>query len=75
MYDISTSKFKQLEKIKKVSTENVDATERENATDTQNDKMQSFEPKPKRMFYFYVTDGVQDVLAMEYQPIRSLSVI
>ncbi|KAJ8673454.1 hypothetical protein QAD02_004716 [Eretmocerus hayati] len=70
MYDISVSKYKQLEKIRNISSENVDATENENAT--HEDKFQAWEPKPKRMLQLFLTDGVQDVLAIEYQPIRFL---
>ncbi|XP_014210225.1 uncharacterized protein LOC106640646 [Copidosoma floridanum] len=69
IYDISQSKYKQLEKIRNVSIENVEATEREN---TQDDKFQNFEPKSKRMLQLFLTDGVQDVIAIEYNPIRFL---
>ncbi|XP_014226553.1 recQ-mediated genome instability protein 1-like [Trichogramma pretiosum] len=70
VYDISQSKYKQLEKIRQVSTENVDATENENAI--QEDKFSAWEPKPKRMLQLFLTDGLQDVLAIEYKPIRFL---
>lgn len=71
LYDISQSKYKQLEKIRNVSSENVDATENENKQD---DKMQNWEPKSKRMLQLFLTDGIQDILAVEYKPIRFLKV-
>ncbi|XP_003426939.1 calponin homology domain-containing protein DDB_G0272472 [Nasonia vitripennis] len=69
LYDISQSKYKQLEKIRNVSSENVEATENENKQD---DKMQNWEPKSKRMLQLFLTDGIQDILAIEYKPIRFL---
>lgn len=72
VYDISLSKYKQLEKIRQVSSENVDATENENTN--QEDKFQAWEPKSKRMLQLYLTDGIQDVTAIEYKPIRFLKV-
>lgn len=72
MYDISTSKYKQLEKIRNVSSENIDATENENKM--QEDKFQAWEPKSKRMLQFFLTDGVQDILAIEFKTIRFLKV-
>ncbi|KAI4503263.1 hypothetical protein M0802_001485 [Mischocyttarus mexicanus] len=64
MYDISTSKSKQLDCIRKVSTANIEATE-----DVQ---PQIWEPKAKRMFLLHLTDGIQDITAIEYRRISSL---
>ncbi|XP_008546115.1 recQ-mediated genome instability protein 1 [Microplitis demolitor] len=63
-YDISTSKYKQLEKIRKVSSENIEVTE--------NERNPSWEPKTKRMMNLYLTDGIQDVTAIEHKPIPFL---
>ncbi|XP_011504250.1 PREDICTED: uncharacterized protein MAL13P1.304-like [Ceratosolen solmsi marchali] len=70
MYDISTSKYKQLEKIKNISSDNIETTEKENGL--QEDKFQNWEPKSKRMLQLFLTDGVQDILAIEYKSIKSL---
>ncbi|XP_035728452.1 recQ-mediated genome instability protein 1-like [Vespa mandarinia] len=64
MYDISTSKFKQLEQIRNVSNVNIEATE--------DIKPQIWEPKPKRMLLLNLTDGIQDISAIEYKTISSL---
>ncbi|KAH0539429.1 recQ-mediated genome instability protein 1-like [Cotesia glomerata] len=63
-YDISTSKYKQVEKIRNVSSENIEVTEAE--------KNPTWEPKTKRMMYLYLTDGKQEVTAMEHKPIPFL---
>jgi antitoxin component YwqK of YwqJK toxin-antitoxin module len=73
IYDISTSKYKQLEKLRNISSENIKATEIENSV--HEDKFQNWEPKTKRMLQLFLTDGVQDILAIEYKPIKSLKVI
>lgn len=67
MYDISTSKYKQLEQIRNVSNVNIEATE--------NNKPQMWEPKTKRMLLLHLTDGIQDISAIEYKTISSLHVI
>lgn len=72
IYDISQSKYKQLEKIRNVSNDNVEATENENAN--QGDNFQAWEPKSKRMLQMFLSDGIQDVTAIEYKPIRFLKV-
>ncbi|KAF7380828.1 hypothetical protein HZH66_014204 [Vespula vulgaris] len=64
MYDISTSKYKQLEQIRNVSNVNIEATE--------NNKPQMWEPKTKRMLLLHLTDGIQDISAIEYKTISSL---
>ncbi|KAK0181701.1 hypothetical protein PV327_003964 [Microctonus hyperodae] len=63
-YDISTSKYKQLEKIRNVSNENIEVTDAE--------KSQQPIPKTRRMLNLYLSDGIQDIIAMEYKPIPSL---
>ncbi|XP_034940689.1 recQ-mediated genome instability protein 1-like [Chelonus insularis] len=63
-YDISTSKYKQLEKIRNATNENTQVNE--------TDKNAPWEPKGKRMMNLYLTDGIQDVTAIEYQPIKFL---
>ncbi len=72
IFDISQSKYKQLEKIRQVSSENVEATENENTN--QDDKFQAWEPKSKRMLQLFLTDGICDITAIEYKPIRFLKV-
>ncbi|XP_015182071.1 PREDICTED: recQ-mediated genome instability protein 1-like [Polistes dominula] len=64
MYDISTSKYKQLERIRNVSNVNIEATE--------DVKPQMWEPKAKRMLLLHLTDGLQDVIGIEYKTISSL---
>ena len=66
IYDISESKYKQLEKIRNVSNVNIQVTEAEETP--------GWEPKKKRMLQLFLTDGAQDVIAIEYKPIRHLSV-
>ncbi|KAK2585704.1 hypothetical protein KPH14_010317 [Odynerus spinipes] len=65
MYDISTSKYKQLEQIRNISNANIEATE--------DFKPQAWEPRKKRMLMLHLTDGIQDVSAIEYQTITSLN--
>ncbi|KAL2731872.1 recQ-mediated genome instability protein 1-like isoform X1 [Vespula squamosa] len=64
MYDISTSKYKQLEQIRNVSNINIEATE--------DIKPQIWEPKTKRMLLLHLTDGIQDISAIEYKTISCL---
>ncbi|KAF7997330.1 hypothetical protein HCN44_005607 [Aphidius gifuensis] len=63
-YDISTSKYKQLEQIRKISNANIEITESE--------QTQPWEPKSNRMMQLFLTDGVQDVIAIEHKSIRTL---
>ncbi|XP_051175771.1 recQ-mediated genome instability protein 1-like [Leptopilina boulardi] len=65
LYDISMSKYKQLEKIRNVSTVNIDVTNENNS--------QPWEPVGKRMLQLFLTDGIQEILAIEYKPIRILN--
>ncbi|XP_015604983.1 recQ-mediated genome instability protein 1 [Cephus cinctus] len=64
MYDISVSKLKQIHEIRNVSNFNLEVTE------AQNNESRDWNPKPKRMYQFFLTDGIQDVIAIEYKPLR-----
>ncbi|XP_012275130.1 recQ-mediated genome instability protein 1 [Orussus abietinus] len=64
MYDISTSKYSQLQKIRNVSVENIEVTAE--------DKTQNWQPQKKRMLQLFLTDGIQDITAIEYKQIRFL---
>ena len=66
MYDISISKYKQLEKIRSVDVVNLQATK--------NKESEFCEPKGKRMYQLFLTDGVQEIQAMEFKPIRFFNV-
>ncbi|XP_015514027.1 recQ-mediated genome instability protein 1 isoform X1 [Neodiprion lecontei] len=63
MYDISQSKYSQLQKIRNVSEVNIKAT----AVETP-----AWEPKGKRMMQMFLNDGVQDLIAIEYKLIKTL---
>ncbi|XP_043474883.1 recQ-mediated genome instability protein 1-like isoform X2 [Leptopilina heterotoma] len=65
LYDISVSKYKQLEKLRNVSNVNIEATNENNT--------QQWEPVGKRMLQLFLTDGIQEILAIEYKPIRILN--
>ncbi|XP_073967026.1 recQ-mediated genome instability protein 1-like [Choristoneura fumiferana] len=60
--DIGTPAYQQYMKLQKVNTENVEATTK-------------FEDKisNRRMIKLYLTDGVQEISAIEYKPMRNLS--
>lgn len=66
MYDIASSKYKQLCEIRKISNENLEVTEEQKPTEWQ--------PKGRRMMQLYLTDGVQDVTAIEYTPLKQITV-
>lgn len=66
MYDIASSKYKQLCEVRKINTKNIEVIEKENSTE--------WEPKGRRMMQLYLTDGVQDLIAIEYTPLKQLSV-
>ncbi|KAG7189053.1 hypothetical protein KM043_008638 [Ampulex compressa] len=65
MYDIATSKYKQLEQIRNISDANIEATE--------DNIPQSWEPRKKRMIQLHLTDGIQSVTAIEYSSISKLN--
>lgn len=66
MYDIASSKYKQLCEIRKVNSENLVVAEEE--------KQAEWEPKARRMIQLYLTDGVQDITAIEYKPLKQMTV-
>lgn len=66
MYDIANSKYKQLCEIRKVNNENLEVAEEE--------KQAEWEPKARRMIQLYLTDGVQDITAIEYKPLKQMTV-
>lgn len=67
MYDISTSKYKQLNKIRNINVENIKATK-------ENEKNEIFQPKGKRMYQLYLSDGLQEIQAIEYKSIDLFNV-
>lgn len=66
MYDIASSKYKQLCEIRQINTKNIEVIEKENSTE--------WEPKGRRMMQLCLTDGVQDVIAIEYTSLKQLTV-
>lgn len=68
MYDIANSKYKQLGEIRKsINNENLAVTEGE--------KQAEWEPKARRMIQLCLTDGVQDITAIEYNmPFKQMTV-
>jgi len=68
MYDIASSKYKQLCEIRKIGSENLEVTEKEKQNDTE------WQPKGRRMMQLYLTDGVQEVTAIEYTPLKQITV-
>ena len=65
MYDIATSKYKQLEQIRNTRISEVDPSE--------TDILEKWEPPKKRMIQLRLTDGLQDVIAIEYNYISRLN--
>lgn len=66
MYDIASSKYKQLCQIRKINNDNLEVTE--------NEKPNEWEPKGRRMIQWSLTDGVQDITAIEYMPLKQVTV-
>lgn len=66
MYDIATSKYKQLEEIRNTRISEMEPSEAEN--------LEKWEPPKKRMIQLRLTDGLQDVIAIEYNYIPRLNV-
>ncbi|KAL6424190.1 hypothetical protein ACFW04_009804 [Cataglyphis niger] len=64
MYDIANSKYKQLCEIRKINSENLEIAEERQA---------EWEPKARRMIQLYLTDGVQDIVAIEYKPLKQMT--
>lgn len=67
MYDIASSKYKQLCEIRKINNENLEMTEKEK-------EEKEWQPKGRRMMQLCLTDGVQDVTAIEYTPLKEITV-
>ncbi|XP_043255752.1 recQ-mediated genome instability protein 1-like isoform X3 [Colletes gigas] len=63
MYDIATSKYKQLQQIRNIHISEADEEEKQN----------KFEPPKKRMIQLRLTDGLQDVIGIEYNYIPRLN--
>lgn len=64
MYNIASSKYKQLCQIQKVNCDNLEMTENEKSTE--------WVPKGRRMMQWYLTDGVQDITAIEYTSLKQV---
>ncbi|XP_068982486.1 recQ-mediated genome instability protein 1-like isoform X3 [Bombus flavifrons] len=65
MYDIATSKYKQLEHIRNTHISKIDLSEAE--------KMEKWQPPKKRMIQLRLTDGLQDLIGIEYNYISRLN--
>ncbi|XP_050487084.1 recQ-mediated genome instability protein 1-like isoform X3 [Bombus huntii] len=65
MYDIATSKYKQLEHIRNARISKIDLSEAE--------KMEKWQPPKKRMIQLRLTDGLQDLIGIEYNYISRLN--
>ncbi|XP_029675864.1 recQ-mediated genome instability protein 1-like isoform X1 [Formica exsecta] len=65
MYDIANSKYKQLCEIRKINSENLIVAEEE--------RQAEWEPKARRMIQLCLTDGVQDITAIEYKPLKQMT--
>ncbi|XP_063243368.1 uncharacterized protein LOC134542782 isoform X2 [Bacillus rossius redtenbacheri] len=63
MVDIGAPCYGQLQRIRKEATENLEVSET---------KAQAWEPRPTRMLRLSLCDGVQEILGIEYRPIRKL---
>lgn len=66
MYDIATSKYKQLEHIRNTHIAKIDLSEAE--------KMEKWQSPKKRMIQLRLTDGLQDLIGIEYNYISRLNV-
>ncbi|XP_043583107.1 recQ-mediated genome instability protein 1-like isoform X3 [Bombus pyrosoma] len=65
MYDIATSKYKQLEHIRNTHISKIDLSEAE--------KMEKWQSPKKRMIQLRLTDGLQDLIGIEYNYISRLN--
>ncbi|KAG5347071.1 RMI1 protein, partial [Acromyrmex charruanus] len=65
MYDIASSKYKQLCEIRKIDNQNLEVKEEEQPMEWQ--------PKGRRMMQLCLTDGVQDVTAIEYTSLKQIT--
>ncbi|XP_077284076.1 recQ-mediated genome instability protein 1-like [Arctopsyche grandis] len=62
LIDIGAPSYQQLQKLSKVDTTNVVATDTNNS-----------EPSSQRMFKLILTDGVQEISGIEYKPLRNFN--
>ncbi|XP_077262736.1 uncharacterized protein LOC143897745 isoform X2 [Temnothorax americanus] len=67
MYDIASSKYKQLCEIRKIDNRNLEVALEEEK------KKEEWQPKGRRMMQLCLTDGVQDVTAIEYTPLKQIT--
>lgn len=67
MYDIANAKYKQLCEIRKIDNKNLEITEAEKPEE-------EWQLKGRRMMQLCLTDGMQDVHAIEYTPIKQITV-
>ncbi|XP_024867726.1 recQ-mediated genome instability protein 1-like isoform X2 [Temnothorax curvispinosus] len=67
MYDIASSKYKQLCEIRKIDNQNLEVALEEE------EKKEQWQPKGRRMMQLCLTDGVQDVTAIEYTPLKQIT--
>ncbi|XP_071564807.1 recQ-mediated genome instability protein 1 isoform X3 [Temnothorax nylanderi] len=67
MYDIASSKYKQLCEIRKINNQNLEVALEEE------EKTEQWQPKGRRMMQLCLTDGVQDVTAIEYTPLKQIT--
>ncbi|XP_017891313.1 recQ-mediated genome instability protein 1-like [Ceratina calcarata] len=65
MYDIATSKYKQLEQIRNIHISEEEISEAE--------KIEKYEPTKKRMMQLRLTDGLQDIIGIEYSYMPQLN--
>lgn len=64
MINVAESAYSQVQKIRKLASENLEVTEI--------DEKKAWEPKPKRMLKLTCTDGIRQVYGMEYELIPAL---
>ncbi|XP_011699718.1 PREDICTED: recQ-mediated genome instability protein 1-like isoform X2 [Wasmannia auropunctata] len=65
MYDIASAKYKQLCEIRKINNKNLEVIDEE--------KPAEWQPKGRRMMQLCLTDGVQDITAIEYTPVNQIT--
>ncbi|XP_036142541.1 recQ-mediated genome instability protein 1 isoform X2 [Monomorium pharaonis] len=66
MYDIVNAKYKQLCEIRKIDNKNLEVTEAEKSEE-------EWQPKGRRMMQLYLTDGIQNITAIEYIPMKKIT--
>ena len=63
MVDVGCAAYGQLQKMKGQEIDSADGADKK-----------TFEPKPTRLLHLTLTDGVSEVMAMEYMPIPQLKI-